>query len=151
MFQNLSPMKNFLSLLSIVFLPICLLAQSDKATLLNHVWYNGKKEVKVKFCEKEGKYYGDVIWLVETLGNHIEPLKDLKNPNAELRSREILDMPLIEEMEYKNGEWKGGTAYNPRSGRYFKCRMWLESEDVLKVRGYWGFLYDTETWTKASD
>ncbi len=141
-------MKN-LALTILAFLPICLFGQTDEANLLGNIWFNEKKEVKVQFYKKDGKYHGKVIWLAETLGDHIQPLKDIKNPNAELRSRRIMDMPLIEDMYYKGDEWCDGTAYNPRSGRYFKCRMWFDGNDVLKVRGYWGFLFGTETWTKA--
>lgn len=141
-------MKN-LSIAILLFLPLTFFGQTDEVRLLDNIWFNGKKEAKVKFYKKNGKYYGDVIWLSETLGDDDKPLQDLNNPNPELRSRRIMNMPLIEDMKFKEGEWEGGTAYNPRSGRYFKCRMWFESEDVLLVRGYWGFLFGTETWTKA--
>ncbi len=143
-------MKN-LTLTILVLLPLSLIGQTDEANLLSNIWLNEKKEAKVQFYKKDGKYYGDVIWLAEKLNDHIQPLRDLKNPNTELRSRPIMNMPLIEDMCYKGDEWCDGTAYNPRSGRYFKCRMWFDDTDILKIRGYWGFLFGTETWTKTTD
>jgi len=35
-------------------------------------------------------------------------------------------------------EWAGGTIMDPKKGKEYKCRIELEEEDKLKVRGYVG-------------
>ena len=47
-------------------------------------------------------------------------------------------------------EWEDGTICDPKNGRIYDCKMWFEEgePDVLKVRGYWGFLYRTQEWIR---
>ena len=46
----------------------------------------------------------------------------------------------------KNGDvYEGGEILDPKKGKIYKCKIWLEN-GVLKVRGYWGFIYRTQTW-----
>jgi uncharacterized protein (DUF2147 family) len=41
-----------------------------------------------------------------------------------------------------------GTILDPESGKIYQCKIWLEGED-LKVRGYWGPFFRTQTWKKV--
>ena len=34
----------------------------------------------------------------------------------------------------KNGE--AGTIYDPKSGKTYDCYAWMESDDVLQLKGY---------------
>jgi len=42
-------------------------------------------------------------------------------------------------------KWEGGKIYNPKNGKTYKCTIWLEGNN-LKVRGYLGIFYETQTW-----
>jgi uncharacterized protein (DUF2147 family) len=52
-----------------------------------------------------------------------------------------------------NGEkmWAGGKIYDPENGKTYSCKMVLDGEQYLKVRGYIGIslLGRTEIWTRA--
>jgi len=46
--------------------------------------------------------------------------------------------------------WEGGRIYNPEDGRKYRCKLWLDGENRLKLRGYVGMslLGKTETWIR---
>ena len=139
-------MKNLL-LPIIFFLPLVIAAQSQETDIIG-VWLNEKKEAVVEIYQQDNEYFGKIVDIKGEHADRKNELKDEKNPKPEFRERHLMNMPLIENMKYKNGEYQGGTAYNPRMGRYFRCKMWLVSNSIMKIRGYWGFIYVTETWER---
>lgn len=77
---------------------------------------------------------------------------DLNNPDPGLRERRVLGLEILKGFVYKGGgKWKNGTIYDPTNGKTYKCKMWLEGGDTLKVRGFIGFslLGRSTTWTRA--
>ena len=36
------------------------------------------------------------------------------------------------------GKWSGGRIYNPEDGKTYKCKLTLQDDGTLKVRGYVG-------------
>ncbi len=144
--KYLSVLKTFISFLAFT-VPLLLWGQSQGDDIVG-VWLNEKKEAVVKIYKEGQEYHGKII---DIRGEHADKkatLKDVNNPQPELRVRPLIDMPLLENLTFKDGEYQGGTAYNPRMGRYFDCKAWLISGNIMKIRGYWGFLFATETWEK---
>lgn len=77
---------------------------------------------------------------------------DLNNPDPSLRERRVLGLEILKGFVSKGkGKWKGGTIYDPTNGKTYKCKMWLDGKDTLKVRGFIGFslLGRNTTWTRA--
>ncbi len=58
-------------------------------------------------------------------------------------------MEIVQNMKKSGGEYSDGQILDPQNGRVYNCRIWLEGND-LKVRGYWGPFYRTQTWKKAN-
>jgi len=44
-------------------------------------------------------------------------------------------------------EYSEGTILDPKNGKVYRCKIWIEEQD-LKLRGYLGPFYRTETWKK---
>ena len=112
------------------------------------VWQTQDKEAKVKIYEQNGIYYGKTIWLKSPKTKNGLPILDDKNPDKYLRKRSLIDLIILTDFKYESKEWIDGKLYNPFEGETYKCKMWLENSNTLKVRGYVGFLYETETWQK---
>jgi uncharacterized protein (DUF2147 family) len=112
------------------------------------VWMTQIKDAKVEIYKKVDKFHGRVVWMAEPKDEEGRPKVDEKNPNAKLKTRPILQMDILSGFVYSEGEWTGGTIYDPKEGETYSCKLWLESGN-LKVRGYLGWLFDTKTWTKA--
>jgi uncharacterized protein (DUF2147 family) len=87
----------------------------------------------------DGKYYGKIVWLQEPNENG-HPKVDAKNPDKQLRNRPMLGLPLLSGFSYdaSKNEWKGGTIYNPASGKTYHCIMKLDGNNRLEIHGYIG-------------
>lgn len=79
---------------------------------------------------------------------------DVKNPDPALRDRPLIGLQIFKGFRYDgNGEWSGGTIYDPNSGKTYRCKLKLVDPDTLNVRGYIGIalIGRTETWKRQSD
>ena len=135
-----------------LFLLILSLFTLKSEESIKGVWLSSDKEVKIRIYQKtDQKYYGKIIWFKETPGNGKFPF-DVKNPNPTLRKRKILGLEILKHFKYdaKAQKWKNGTIYHPQHGKTFKGSMWLKNSQ-LQIRGYWGMLYRTNTWTRVDN
>lgn len=79
------------------------------------------------------------------------PQVDRNNPDPQLRQRPLLGLPLIIGFHYEgDNSWKGH-IYNPDDGKIYNCKLSLDGENRLKVRGYIGIplLGKTQVWTRS--
>jgi uncharacterized protein (DUF2147 family) len=42
-------------------------------------------------------------------------------------------------------EWSGGKILDPKKGKIYRAKMWIEDGDLM-VRGYLGPFFRTQTW-----
>src|SRR5271157_1338071 len=112
-------------------------------------WLTADKEGKVQIYEQNGKYYGKIVWLKTPFRDDKQPMKDYENPDKALKSRPVMNLIVLKDFVYINNRWEKGTVYDPESGKTYKCAIWLEGGNVLKVRGYWGWFYRTDVWTRT--
>ncbi|WP_160114696.1 DUF2147 domain-containing protein [Aquimarina sp. AU474] len=70
---------------------------------------------------------------------------DNKNPKKELRTRPLLGMIILDQLTYQDGALSGGTIYNADSGKSYKVKVWIDSEDtdVCYIRAYKSILFKT--------
>jgi uncharacterized protein (DUF2147 family) len=124
--------------------------------VLGH-WFTDKEEAKVEITKKDGKFFGKLIWLSEPKYPADDPeagveKHDRENPDAKLKSRPVLGLEILKEFSYAGENlWQNGTIYDPESGKTYKCKMWIDEKDKLKVKGYVGVsvLGRTTIWTRA--
>mgnify|MGYP000038256449 FL=1 len=50
---------------------------------------------------------------------------------------------------FNDNEYVGGKVYDSRNGKTYKGKLWLENDAILKMRGYVGIFFSTESWTKV--
>lgn len=75
--------------------------------------------------------------------------KDLRNPDAALRSRPLIGVPILWGLKPSGRGWKGGRVYNPETGQTFKSSLMPLSQDRLRVTGCWGILCRDEIWVRV--
>ena len=141
--------KGLLILSHIIFSLFLLPAQSPVGTW---VTIDDKRNVDiahVKVFMEDGKLYGKVIKLLPEAQNRV-----CKGCSGAEKDRPIEGMTLIHDVK-PNGEkyWSNGKFFDPNSGRNFDCTMWLDSEDILKVRVSLGIsiLGRTQTWSRLKE
>ena len=137
--------------LFIGLLPLFSLGQSDGSKIAG-VWLNGEKTGKVEINKDGNAFKGKIVWLKVPKDPETGKDKvDGNNPQANLRNRQIIGLEVLKGFSFENGEYINGTIYDPKAGKIYDCKMWFgESTDELKIRGYWGWLFRTESWTRSS-
>lgn len=113
-------------------------------------WLSQDKQAVTEIFERDGKYFGNINWLKNPADANGIPLKDTENNDKTKQGQPIMGLTVLKDLAFQNNEWKGGTAYDPKSGKSFSCKLWLDDNNNLKVRGYWGLFNHTETWTKSN-
>ncbi len=119
-----------------------------------------KGYAKVKVFEEDGKYFGEIFWLQKPTYDESEGAEwagkekvDRKNPDKGKRSQSIIGLRIVKNMKYAGeGQWEGGTIYDPENGKTYKSKMALEG-DTLSVRGFIGFSFigRTSKWTRVKE
>ncbi len=105
-------------------------------------WVTEAGDAQVEIYEQNGKVNGKIVWLSKG-----PDTKDVHNSDEKLRSRKLMGVNILSGLSKKKDKWEGGRIYNPKNGKNYKCSIWVEGKE-LKVRGYIGFLYETQTWKR---
>ncbi len=113
-------------------------AQCDASDLIGKWWTTDWKS-KVEIYKKDGKYYGDIVWMKNPRTEDGELKRDKNNPDPDKRDRTIRGLTIFKDMECtEENMLEDGTLYDPESGKEYSGWMTLKDENTLKVRGYIG-------------
>ena len=137
--------KNLSFLIILCTCAITLSAQQVNADLISGEWLTAPKDAKILIYKQANKYYGKINW-GETSGR-----KDDKNPDASLRSRDLLGTVILKDFVFNGKDkWEDGSIYDPNNGKTYSCHIKLKDNKTLEVRGYIGIslLGRTEIWTR---
>lgn len=107
----------------------------------------GKTKSIVEIYEKNGKFFGKVVKLFRNTNEDQDPVCEKCSDYR--KDQKILGMLVITNLKKEGEEYKDGEILDPKKGKIYRCKIWLE-DGKLKVRGYWGFLYRTQTWYKEN-
>jgi uncharacterized protein (DUF2147 family) len=113
-------------------------------------WLSADGDGKVEIYKKGDKYYGKLVWLKEPNETDGTPKVDDENPDVNKRSTPLQGLVLLRNFTFEDGFWNGGTIYDPKNGKTYKCEMWMDGKNTLRIRGYISFLHRTESWTRVN-
>ena len=106
----------------------------------------GKEKSIVKIYEAQnGMYYGKISTLLDK-DKGDNPICDVCPDDR--KNKPVLNMVIIKELSKNGDTYSGGKILDPQKGKEYSCKIWREGEN-LKVRGYWGMFYRTQTWYKV--
>lgn len=108
----------------------------------------GKMKSIIELSIRNGKLYGTIKKLyVETDSNQLI----CSNCKGDQKNHPFIGLKVILGMENQGDEWyKDDSILDPGSGRTFTGKVWVEEPGIIKVRGYLGALYRTQTWYKIN-
>lgn len=112
-------------------------------------WLSADKEGITEIYARDGQFFGKLVWLKKPTDSTGQPFTDTQNPVVTLRKQPLLGLQILSGFRYERREWKGGTIYDPETGKTYSCVMRLTDPNTLTVRGYWGPFYQTQTWTRV--
>lgn len=108
------------------------------------------KEAKsiVEVFEKGGKYYGRIVKLFRKPNEDPDPVCSECDAEDPRFNKKIIGMEILKDMKKVGSEYSEGTILDPKNGSVYRCKIWIEKSD-LKLRGYLGPFYRTQTWKRA--
>lgn len=108
----------------------------------------GKPKSIVEITEKDGKAYGKILKLFREPGEDPDPICD--DCTDHRKDKKVIGMTIVTDMVKDGSEWEDGEILDPKNGKVYDCKMWVEDGN-LKVRGYIAFFYRTQTWLPVED
>jgi uncharacterized protein (DUF2147 family) len=128
-----------------------------QAAELTGVWMVADGTAKIQIDNCGGSLWGVVVW-------EREPGHDMANPDASLRGRPTLGIPILlglrpgAQQGWQGGqqggpqeEWRGH-VYNAKNGETYEVHIRLASQDVLHLEGcvLGGLFCGGENWSRAA-
>jgi uncharacterized protein (DUF2147 family) len=107
----------------------------------------GKERSVVEIFQKEDKVFGKITKLYLDKGEDPDPVCDECEQDDDRYKKKIIGMEIIRNMEIEGNELTEGTIMDPDNGKVYRCKIWAEGNN-LKVRGYLGPFYRTQTWLR---
>jgi uncharacterized protein (DUF2147 family) len=118
------------------------------------LWWaeGGAAQVEISRCG--ASLCGQVVWLRSPFDLMGCPLRDVENPDATLRDREVLGLEILQRLQRvaeNPGVFGGGHIYDPGNGRTYRATLRQVGPDRLDVRGYVGFEFigRTSVWRRV--
>lgn len=106
----------------------------------------GKPKSIVEIFMKDGKAYGKIIKLFREPGEDPDPICD--DCTDYRKNQKVIGMTIITDMVQDDDEWEDGEILDPKNGKIYDCRLWVEDGNLM-VRGYIAFFFRTQTWLKV--
>jgi uncharacterized protein (DUF2147 family) len=103
----------------------------------------------VDIFEKGGKYYGKIVKLFRKPEEDPDPVCTECDSEDSRFNKKIIGMEILKDLQKIGTEFSEGTILDPKNGKIYKCKIWIEGSE-LKLRGYWGPFYRTQTWKRAN-
>ena len=109
---------------------------------------SGEAKSIVEIVEKDGKVYGKVIRIFPRPDKDPDPVCNKCQEDDPRFNKKIIGMEIIRNLMKNGSEYSGGDILDPENGRQYRSKIWVDGK-VLRVRGYWGPFYRTQTWLRA--
>ncbi len=117
------------------------------------VWLTEATTAKVEISDcGDGTPCGDVVWLdPDALEPGLTPATavDRNNSDPDLRGQPVIGLTMLADFEKKRRDWRGGTIYDPESGKTYGSRIKRLENGDLQVKGCIGPICQTQVWTPA--
>jgi uncharacterized protein (DUF2147 family) len=108
-------------------------------------WQSEKKNCIVQVYREDDEFRAKLLWFDDSddPSKPMETRIDHKNPDKSLRTRKLIGMNVLENLEYhsKTDSWENGIIYDAQTGKKWNSCASLTNDGVLKVSGYWHFKF----------
>jgi uncharacterized protein (DUF2147 family) len=109
---------------------------------------SGKVVSEIQLYEQGGKLFGKITGLTEPNNKEGKP-KTCTACSGPDKDKPIVGLVIVQSLSPSGDRYKGGTILDPEDGKVYKAELWVEG-GKLKVRGYLGPFYKTQTWLKGN-
>jgi uncharacterized protein (DUF2147 family) len=110
---------------------------------------SGQPRSVIEVMERGSKFFGRIIKIHFKPGEDPNPICTKCEEEDPRFKKNIIGMEILEGLVKEGNEFVGGTILDPENGKVYRCKLWIEQGD-LKIRGYWGPFFRTQTWKPLS-
>ena len=103
----------------------------------------------VEIFEKDGKFYGKIVELFLKPTDNQRPTCDKCADDDDRKDQPTLGMEIIRDLQAYKEKFSFGKILDPKKGKEYKCSIWVEGDDKLKVQGSFLFISRTQTWHRV--
>ncbi len=103
----------------------------------------------IEIIEREGRFVGRVVKLFPKPTEDPDPVCKKCDADDPRFNRKIIGMEIIQNLKKEGMTYGDGNILDPENGKVYRSKIWVEGKD-LKVRGYWGPFYRTQTWLRVN-
>ncbi|MDH5546591.1 MAG: DUF2147 domain-containing protein [Gammaproteobacteria bacterium] len=119
-------------------------------------WSTPEEKSRIEIYKCGDRFCGKIVWLkkpnFESDHERAGQAKtDLKNPDPTQHDKPLIGLQIMKGFAYEGDRvWEDGEIYDPENGKTYSCKMTLENDRVLNVRGYIGIslIGRTTVWTR---
>lgn len=105
-------------------------------------WVTTENNLMVEVYKEDNTYKAKIVWFND--GDDPKLMgtwTDQRNPDPALRSRKILGMSVLRNLNYNpsSNSWEDGMIYDAKHGREWNACAHITKNGLLEVKGYWHF------------
>lgn len=115
-------------------------------------WMTSDRKSHITIFKTDDLYHGTVSWVKDSIDPNTSNLvKDIRNPDPALRSRNILGLCILKHFKYDSIKniYRGGSFYFPRNGKLYRGKIWFVDSSTIAMRGYVLMFHSTDKWTRV--
>lgn len=110
-------------------------------------WITAGKTAIVEIAPCGAHRCGTIVRLLGPSRGGADP-RDANNPDAKLRTRRIVGLPILTGFVDKGEDWRG-QIYDPNSGKTYRSVVKVGGDGTLDVKGCVGPFCSKQVWTRA--
>ena len=120
------------------------------------LWNTDKNEsqIEISINKTTQHYQGKIHSISDAIGDPNIEKTDINNPDPSKHNDPIIGLTLMQGFKKSSDKkYTGGTIYDPKSGKTYKCKITAKDADTITVRGYIGvsLVGKSTTWTRANE
>ena len=107
----------------------------------------GEAKSYVEIYKQGDKYFGKITKLL------LKPADTVCDKcSGSKKNKPIVGMVILTNLQNYKDYWSYGRILDPNNGKTYKCSVWLDGKDKLKLRGYIGIsaLGRNQTWERVN-
>jgi len=136
------------------FIPFFLLASLNSMAQIVGKWTtiddnSGQPRSVIEITARGEKFFGRVTKIHSKPDEDPDPVCDKCDKSDPRFNAKVIGMEILQNLIKDGGDFSGGHILDPGNGKVYRCKLWIEDGD-LKVRGYWGPFFRTQTWKRES-
>lgn len=107
---------------------------------------SGEARSVVEIYKNGTEYFGKITKIYFKPGDDTDPICDLCK--GDRKNKKVIGMEIIRGLSFdkKSKEYGDGKILDPENGSIYDCKIWIDGDGSLRVRGYLYFFFRTQTW-----